>query len=273
MDPKNPGVVDEIIHLGDFWNEAAMRKGRQDVIRINKNVGAIFERAYRYLKAAAHLYEDNAVLYASAIDKAKINQASKELADEVFDGIPLASVVGRERSLFASAITPDGLKNYLDDLIVSENVYMLEGSTGTGTENVLERLKAEALQRGFCVEAYYCAFDPDKLEHLIIPGLDTAFTTVSKYHSTDVCAIRKIDFTQMLDENIITGNKKELEFNQLEFDTLLDRAIYTIRGAKALHDEMETYYIPFMDFDAVQSCCETTIKRIMEYATYNEKMI
>ena len=266
MDPKNPGVVDEIIHLGDFWNEAAMRKGRQDVIKINSNVGAIFERAYRYLKAAAHLYEDNAVLYTSAVDKAKINQVTKELSDEVFDGIPLAAVVGRERSLFASAITPDGLKNYLDDLIASENVYMLEGFTGTGTEKVLERLKAEALERGFYVEAYYCAFNPDKLEHLIIPGLDTAFTTAGKYHSTDVCAIRKIDFTEMLDENIISTYKKELDFNQLEFDTLLDRAVYTIGGAKALHDEMETYYIPYMDFDAVQSCWEATMKRIMDYA-------
>jgi hypothetical protein len=273
VDPKNPGVIDEIIHLGDFWNEAAICRGRQDVIRINSSVGAIFERAYRYLKAAAHINEDNAVLYTSAVDKAKINKVARELADEVFDGIPLAAAVGRERSLFASAITPDGLKNYLDDLIVPDNVYMLEGLQGTGAEKVLERLKAEALERGFYVETYYCAFNPDKLEHLIIPDLNTAFTTVNKYHSTDVCAVRKINFIEMLDDSSIAVFKKELEFNQLEFDTLLDRAVYTIRKAKLLHDEMETYYIPYMDFDAVQRCWEATMARIMDYAAYNEKKI
>jgi len=108
---------------------------------------------------------------------------------------------------------------------------------------------------------------------LIIPEINTAFTTVNKYHSTDVCTVRKVDFTQMLDESTISAFKNELEFNQLEFYTLLDRAVYTIRKAKLLHDEMETYYIPYMDFDAVQCCWEATMARIMDYAAYNEKKI
>jgi hypothetical protein len=266
VDPKNPGVVDEILHLGDFWNEGEMKKGRADVLRINAKVGTLFERAYRYLGAAAHIYEDISGINALALDTAGVNRLARKLADEVFGDLPQAAATGRERCLFASAITPDGLKNYLNDLIGTENVYMLEGEQGTGTEKVLEKMKNEALERGLCVESYYCAFNPGKLEHLIIPALDTAFTTGNQYHSFDGCAYKKIGFTDLLDGNILNGFKEELDFDREEFGRLLDRAVHTIQGAKALHDEMESYYIPYMDFNAVQTCWERTMKRILGYA-------
>jgi len=266
VDPKNPGVVDEIIHLGDFWNESGMIKHRQEVMKVNVEVGRIFARAYRYLKAAWQIYEDSAILYGMAVDEAKINLLAKELLDELFEGIPLSTEVGKQRCLFASAITPEGMKNYMGDLLISDNVYMFEGFPGAGTEIVLEKLKTAALERGFGVEAYYCALCPDKLEHLIIPMLNVTFTTANKYHSTDVCAIRKVDFANMLDEEVSGLYRPELEYNQAEIDTLLNKAIDIIHGAKALHDEMETYYIPNMNFDAIQRKWSETMERILAYA-------
>jgi hypothetical protein len=266
VDPKNPGVVDEIIHLGDFWNEAGLVKYRQEVLKVNSEVGKLFARAYRYLKAAWQIYEDSTALYGLVVDEVKINILAKEFIDELYEGIPLSAKIGRQRCLFASAITPDGLKNYLDDLLVADNVYMLEGFPGAGTERLLEKIKTAALERGLQVEAYYCALNPDKLEHLIIPSMDTAFTTVNKYHSTDVCALKKVDFSGMLDEKIIRPYRSELEYDEFEFDRLLGKAIDIIHGAKALHDEMETYYIPNMDFNAIQKRWEVTMKRILEYA-------
>lgn len=258
--------MDEIIHLGDFWNEDGMMKHRQNVIAVNGEVGRIFKRAYRYLRAAWQIYDDSAALYGLAVDEARINMLAKEFMDELVDGIPLSAKLGRQRCLFASAITPDGLKNYLDDLLVTDNIYMLGGFPGAGTERLLERVKTSALERGFQVEAYYCALNPDKLEHLIIPCMNTTFTTVNKYHSTDSCALRKVDFTNMLDDKMIELYKSELEYNQAEFERLLYKAVDIIRGAKALHDEMESYYIPNMDFTAIQRKWEWAMERILKYA-------
>lgn len=266
MDPKNPGVVDEIIHLGDFWNESGMVKHRQEVLKVNCEIGSIFARAYRYLKAAWQICDDSASMYGKAVDEAKINMLAKEIMDGLFEGIQLSPAVGRQRCLFASAITPDGLKNYLGDLLINNNVYLLEGFPGAGTERLLEKIKSAAQERGLAVEAYYCALNPDKLEHLIIPSLNTALSTVNKYHPSDVCDAGKIDFNSMLNENRIEVYRKELEYDQVEFDTLLGKAIDIIHGAKALHDEMEIYYIPNMDFDAVQRKWDETMTRILEYA-------
>lgn len=265
VDPKNPGAVDEIIHLGDFWDEAGMRNNREKIISANREVGRLFARAYRYLGAMSQICNDSAVINSWALNDAKVGIIANGLLEEVFCGVPVASMAGRLRCLFASAITPDGLKNYLDDLLVTEKVYMLRGFPGSCTEKVLERVKQAALERGFDVEAYYCALHPDKLEHIIIPSLDVSFTTVNRYHGTDVCAHKEYDFTAVIDKTLLESYRDDLESNLAESDRLLGKAVELIHRAKTLHDDMEKYYVPNMDFEAVQRCWEATMERIMEY--------
>ncbi len=264
-DPRSPGVIDEIINLGDYWDEAALCRNREKIIRIKNEIGGCFARAYRYLAAASCIYEDSAALYGSDVDEAKVNILAKELITELLEGIPMSARVSRERRMFASAITPDGFVNYLDDLMIADNIYKLVGFPGAGTEKLLEKIKSAALERGLPVEAFYCAFDPAKLEHLIIPGLNSAFTTVNEYHSTDVCSLREIDFSEFLDERLTSLRRCEIEYNRTQFDVLLDKAIDLIHSAKDLHDELEACYIPAMNFKGVQEKWERVMERIIGY--------
>lgn len=265
VDPKSPGVIDEIINLGDFWDEAVLSRNREKVVRIKNEISGCFARAYRFLAAASCIYEDSAEIFRPAIDEAKGNILAHELISELLDGIPMSAETGMERRMFASAITPDGLVNYLDDLMIADNIYKLKGFTGSGTRKLLEKLKAAALERGLRVEAFYCAFDPLKLEHLIIPDMNTAFTTVNSYHSTDACPLREIDFSEYLNERLIALSRNELAYNQNQFDTLLNKAISLIHNAKSLHDELEYCYIPVMDFEGVQERWEMIMERILGY--------
>ena len=258
--------MDEIIHLGEFWDEKDMVKHRTEILKINGEISRIFARAYRYLKAARQIYDDSAAINALFVNEAEINKLIGKFTRELFNDIPLSVKVGKQRCLFASAITPDGLVNYLDDLMVTKNIIMLSGFPGAGTERVLERIMTAALERGMDTEAYYCALNPEKLEHLVIPGLDTAITTVNGYHHTDACALYKVNFENMLDKDAESAYKPEHEYNQTEIDRLLNKAVDIIHGAKALHDELETYYVPNMNFDALQKKWEETLSRILAYA-------
>lgn len=264
VDPKYPGVIDEIINLGDYWDGDGIVKHRQEIADISDEVGRIFAGAYRYLMAAHHIYEDSAQINERFVDKSKINSLVKELIDDILLDAPLSQMMGRHRCLFASAITPDGFKDYLDDLLVTDNVYILEGFPGSGTEKLLERIKNAACERGFYSEGYYCAFNPDKLEHLVIPDIKTSFTTANKYHSTDACSLRKIDFGNYLDERV-EAYRSKLSYNQSIIDCLFNKTIENIHSAKMLHDKLETYYIPNMDFEAVKNKWRDTMNRIEKY--------
>ncbi|MFZ5989059.1 MAG: PRK06851 family protein [Bacillota bacterium] len=266
VDPKNPGAVDEIIHLGDFWNEEGMRENREAILKYNKEVGRTFARAYRYIKAAYPLYEDNSVITGWCIDSAKVNATGVKLVDELFKDTKIAAMEGKDRRLFASAITPNGLVNYLSTVLDTDKVYVLEGKPGTGTEKVLEKVKTAAVERGFNVESYYCALNPLRLEHLVIADLDVSLTTSCEYHDACVDAYATINLNEYIDESMQDEYQDILEANKSNFDSLLDMAVKTIAKAKALHDDMEAYYIPNMDFEAVQRCWESTMARIFQYA-------
>lgn len=266
VDPKTPGAVDEIIHLGDFWKESGMRENKEGIMRDNKEVGRLFARAYRYIKAAASIYEDTAVINSWAMNPAKANAAAAGIIDEIFKNERIAEKEGKQRHLFASAITPEGLKNYLPTILTTDRVYVVKGGPGAGTDRLLEKVRTAAVERGYYVESYYCAIHPDKVEHVVIPEKDVSFTTVNKYHNAGVDAYAEINLNEYLDGSILKANADVLEYNESTFDELLKRAISTVSKAKEIHDHMETYYIPNMDFEAVQRCWEATMARILEYA-------
>lgn len=243
-----------------------MRKNKESILKANREVGRTFARGYRYLKAAAQIYEDSAVIYGWAIDEAKSNAIAKRILDDLFSDEAIAVKPGKQRKLFASAITPDGLKNYLQSILCTTEVIALKGVQGTGTEKLLEKVKSAALERGYNVECYYCALNPGKLEHLVIPDKDISFTTVNKYHNVGAEVCIEADLNSFMDKSVLDAYADVLEYNESEFDALLNKAIATISEAKAIHDHMETFYIPNMDFEAVQTCFEATLARIIDYA-------
>lgn len=268
VDPKNPGAVDEILHLGDYWNEDGIRQHKKDIININRLVSKRFNRAYKYLAASKSIYDDIVTIYDEAVNKAGINLEVNNIITSEFRDIPVSDHEGKIRKLFASAITPDGLINYLDNILGDyENVYILKGEIGTKTESVLARIMYEVVQRGADVEAYYCPMEPDKkIEHLLIPKLNMAFTTSNNYHSIKVDSEKIIDMNKYVDKIVLAQYENVLQYDLQMFEQLLTKTTDTIKEAKELHDEMEKMYIPYMNFDGVGDCRKKIIKRILEYA-------
>jgi hypothetical protein len=75
-----------------------------------------------------------------------------------------------------------------------------------------------------------------------------------------------VDLDEYLDKTVLEKYAEALEYNESEFTALMNKAVETIGKAKLLHDQMEKYYIPNMDFDAVQRCREAALSRILSYA-------
>jgi hypothetical protein len=56
------------------------------------------------------------------------------------------------------------------------------------------------------------------------------------------------------------------EYDWKLFYELLNRGIFFLKEAKEVHDEMESYYVPYMDFNAVERLREETLDRILTFA-------
>jgi hypothetical protein len=263
VDPKTPAAVDEILNFGDFWDAAGIRKSKAAILSLTGSISACFARAYRYLKAARAVAEDSEAIYGSAADTQGMAQLAGEVTSELFRDEDFSEKPGRTRKLFLSAITPNGLLHYIDDSIVGHTVYAIKGALGLKACGLLEKIRTEASLRGYDTEAFYCALDPAMPEHLIIPAKKTAFITVNEYHTPRLEVWQIADLASFLDKAEQKKREGDLAANRALFNKLLDEAVVTIGRAKEMHDELETYYKPHIDFAAVDRCLQKTLKSLL----------
>ena len=109
VDPKNPGAVDEIINLGQFWREEGITANREKILDINQEIGRYFTRAYRYIQAAYSVYRDNEAIYYLAMDHGKANRIIANTVDKLFEGIDVSEIVGKQRHLLPRLLHRKGL--------------------------------------------------------------------------------------------------------------------------------------------------------------------
>jgi hypothetical protein len=264
IDPQNPGAVDEIVNLGQYWSLSGIKERRGEIVEANAAVGRLFERAYRYLRAAKMVYDERNAILARCADIAGAYEELEKLMP-LFSGHPRGVKPGRARKLFASAITPDGFVNYLGSLLRGyRDIYALKGE-GPLPSAFLKAAAEEAARRGLDTEEYYCPMEPGtKLEHLLIPALSLAFTVPNAYHdATHDIDCRTIDFDTYLDRAAASREYEALQTASAHLGALLREAVAALHNAKQMHDRMETYYIPHMDFKAITALREEVLERIL----------
>lgn len=263
VDPINPGAVDEILNMGECWNEEGFKKFRKNIIDTNKEIGKIFRRAYRFFGAAKAVHDDWTNYNNEALNPVKLNKLKEELKDKIFTSS--VGGFGTERNLFATAFTPNGIVTYVDTITKDyEKVYVLNGGPGTGKSDVLDFISKEALKRGMYVEIFHDPLIPERIEHVLIPQLNVALITSNEINN------KKFEGSQIYMDNClnpytISKNREEIQIDSEMFYELLNKGLKTIASAKALHDHLETYFVPNMDFDKINKVTKKIIDKIEKY--------
>ncbi|UPA30714.1 PRK06851 family protein [Terrisporobacter glycolicus] len=261
VDPKIPGAIDEIVNFGDFWNVDNLEKNKEEVVECNKEIGACFQRAFKYLKAAEPIFYDIESKNMDIMDFGKLNKFTDEFMEKIFKGIENKDELSDPRHLFGTAITPIGHIDYSDSLLQdAKKVYYLDGKIGYGKTTFLKRIYDKAILKGLKVEVFHYPLIPEKIESIMIIDLGIAITTSSLFKDEDA-----INLGKFIDKEKIDNHKEELEVDEKILDELINYAISNLKKAKSNHDVIESYYIPNMDFDKVNQLKEELIERILKY--------
>lgn len=268
VDPVNPGAVDSIAHLGEFWDGEALKKCKSHVLESNGRIKRWFGYAYNYLEAAGAVYDALQAAYEDALENGELYRIAAGIVGDEMAHREIALKPGRIKKQFASAITPKGIQNHIDSIIEGyEKLYIITGPVGLSGERLLTIAAESALYRGMDVEAYYCPMKPDtKIEHLLIPGLNTAFVSVNQYH--DLAVREREEEIKRIDMNDIINWGRLEEFGPMLADCenrlkeLIGEAVNCIVKAKKEHDRLESYYIPNMDFQKIDGLRDEIIGKI-----------
>lgn len=265
VDPKCPGAVDEIINLGAYWNEAALRAPahREAIIRLTRGYKFRFQRAYEARRAARAFLDEWAAYYEECLDVSRLSAASEELiAMAVPDRLEQA---GRARRLFASAITYDGPKHWLSSLFDDlPRRIILQGPPGTGKEIILGRLAETALARGYSLDLFHCPMHPERIDHLRVRATGVGVISSFWPHEYEPKeGDRVIDTGSFVDAARLSCYTGDIAGAEAAYRTAIEREIQQLGRAKEAHDELERYYIPHMDFTAVEDVRKSTLVRIL----------
>ena len=154
VDPKNPGAIDEIINLGEYWNEEELEKNKKEIIECNKEISSYFSRCYKFLKSAESIYYDIEEKYKDCMDFGKVNKLTENFIENIFKDIENKGEYKRPRHLFGTAITPISHIDYADSLLSeADRVYYLNGEIGCGRTTFLRKVYEKAVEKGMKVES------------------------------------------------------------------------------------------------------------------------
>ncbi|GAB4262939.1 PRK06851 family protein [Thermincola ferriacetica] len=260
VDPKNPGAVDQIINLGEFWDEEMLRQNKEAIIKCGQEVWECFREAYKCLKEAKTIHDEWEDYYAEGMDYTKANQMADSIINEIFSRQPVT------RHMFASAITPEGLVNYIDN--ITEGIgtrYIIKGQPGTGKSTLLKKVAQAAADRGYNVDIYHCSLDPESLDMVVIPEINIAVINGMPPHTVEPSrdGDRVIDMLECVLPQVVEQNRAAVDDTEKRFNRKIEEAIQFISKAKKLHDELETYYIDAMDFAAVDEMRDKIMTKVL----------
>lgn len=261
-DPSVPVAIDEIFNAADYIDRDYVTEHAAALRTLQALKKQYFDKAYGYLAAAYQVYRNSSYIHAQTLSAGRLEAAiAAEL--ERFHAFPIADKPGRNRRMFATAITPQGNISFLDTLLHDKTVIRLLSSDGMGSDLFLERLRQAANTRGLATEGYYSPLDVRKLDHVIIPALNLAYISLNEDITSAAACERHIDFSDFIDRSFLRDHAEELQYNRHVFDDLRQRAMEMMASQKDVHDRIERIYVASMDFIGLNAASREIMHRLL----------
>ena len=149
------------------------------------------------------------------------------------------------------------LENYLD-------IYLLDDSFFAASDAFIRIAAKQAQSRGYDVKLSPCLlFDGTVFEHLLIDEIGVAFVSADPLTRLSCKNAAKINMSRFYDKAKMQPHKKRLKTDSTLAAALINSSREMLDSAKLVHDEIESYYIKAMDFDALDRVCEDIAAQIL----------
>lgn len=262
VEPRYPGLVEEYVNLGACYDREGLLPLRGQLMSCMSGYKGCYNRAYRCLLAAEQIEEDmRALLMTPAVEAKVVKRTRGILSREVKKG---GGEPGRAVQRFLSAVTFQGEMTCFDTAdALCKRVYELSDSYGLA-HVMLTHLAAGAMAAGYDVIPCPSPMAPDRMEHLLIPGLSLAFLSTTPARPYPGHPYRRLRLDGMADQELLRRNRARLRFSRKVTAALIAEAVESLGQAKAMHDNLEELYNPHVDFQMVQRQAQTITQAILD---------
>ncbi len=261
VEPQCPGVVERYIDLSGFYDRPGLQPLKQDILSATAEYQGHYKRVYRCLGAAGELRRDmNELLDGPEVQRRLAKRAAGIIGRELKGS---ARGEGRVDQRFLSAVTHKGAFTLWDTVSAqAERVYELVDNYGLA-HHLLNPILTAALAGGRDAVACPDPMAPDRLAHVIFPGLSLAFVTSTQEDPWPRHAYRRLRLDAMADADVYRLNRPRLRFTKRVASALQEEGVAGLSQAKAAHDRLEQLYNPYVDFDAVSRLADQVAGQVL----------
>lgn len=246
FDPVYPGVSQEIINLGNFWDKSKLLKNGKDIKKLSDENQKYHLTARRYIEAISSINSDIFRHGENALNRSKLEAYTERLSKKIMKKSS-SSEKGKTEFCQLSAFTQEKYKTM--PVVGIDSGYFIKDDYFAGG-NLFLRMLAEILtDNGYDVIISECNILHDTVyEHLICKPLGISFVTGNFFNELSPQGENIINFRRFYDKEKLSSKKQRINFNKKAVAELSDEAASCIKTALEIHNELEKYYIDAIDF-------------------------
>ena len=236
-EPTLPGVKENIIDLGAFWDENKLRESGEDIISLISKKKACFDMAYSYLNAVGALDAAKRKILDKYIERDKISTGAAKKLSEI-----KPSKNGKAGVRLISALGRSGRVRFDTFEYITNQSIKIDNKRGEGYV-YLEEIKKEAERFGVPVTVSYDPLFAGRLNSVIV-GDCCIF--IDEFEKSEVADAAEID---------------------IQISDLIKKAEVCLESASRIHFDIEKLYVSAMNFDKKEEFTHDFINKLREQIT------
>jgi hypothetical protein len=233
-----PGIIDEVINLGEFWNSDCLEKQRDTVVRLCHEKASAYQMAYRYLSLAGAIGKLTDELLAQCIDQEKMEKAAMRFVRSC-----APSHTPKETVQYWNACSIKGEVS-LSPFSDCAEVFCVYDYLGSGHFylNALRDTFRKVNKHAYILIP--SCYTDDKTEGLYLPDSHSLFT-VSEKKTDD----KQINMRRFLKQEPLRTLRPRLRWLFAAHRAVTDTAVAYLREAGSYHFALEEIYGAAMNFE------------------------
>lgn len=249
-----PGIIDEIVDLGNFWDKAALKENRDEIYVLSQKKSLHYHYAYRYLRIAgeADAFLKELVSKCLLVEK-MCSAAQREVRHLSSDNCKCA----KEEVRYINACSmrgymrlpvPSNVKTIsISDHLFSARFYLV----------VLRDLLRKIEGISFCI--YPSCYSDEDLEGIYLPQNNILYLK-----NGESCE-RNINMKRFLSPQQISLYREDIRRTLKLRNSMQEQACASLREAGRYHFALEKLYGTAMDFSKKELYTKNLVQRAIAY--------
>ncbi len=248
-EPLTPGAFEQIINLGDFWNERILKENQKEIEFLAARKSDAYARAYAMLSAVGNLLEAEEKIILPYLNAKKLSGAVKRLLHK----LPSGEKPSFETAL-CRAVGMNG-KTKFDTYEKCGGIVFTLPDKYRLSHFVLGEIASEARRLGISCKISYDPIMPERVDALELCDVGMAFVIGDEGE-------RIINPKRFVNEGELRSEKEKIKKIESTVKAIEELALDSFGEVKEYHFALEEIYTAAMDFDAKEGFTENFIKKL-----------